>query len=107
MQANVPMTLETERRKENRKRPPSLVYVELASANGGMMRDICEDGFAVRAMMPLRIGDSTPFAFSVDASTRFEGSCRGVMGGGRGACCWPEIHESLAATIATGARVAL
>jgi hypothetical protein len=30
----------------------------------------------VRAMMPLRPGDSTPFAFSVDASTRFEGSCR-------------------------------
>ncbi len=70
------MTLDTERRKEGRKRPPSLVYVELASANGGMMRDICEEGFAVRAMMPLRIGDSTPFAFSLDASTRFEGSCR-------------------------------
>jgi hypothetical protein len=70
------MTLDTERRKENRKRPPSLVYVELASANGGMMRDICEEGFAVRAMMPLRIGDSTPFAFSLDASTRFEGSCQ-------------------------------
>ena len=70
------MTLDTERRKENRKRPPSLVYVELASANGGMMRDICEEGFAMRAMMPLRIGDSTPFAFSLDASTRFEGSCQ-------------------------------
>ncbi len=70
------MTVETERRKENRKRPPSLVYVELASANGGMMRDICEEGFAVRAMMPLRIGESTPFAFSVDASTRFEGFCQ-------------------------------
>jgi hypothetical protein len=65
-----------ERRKESRTRPPSLVYVELASANGGMMRDICEEGFAVRAMMPLRIGASTPFAFSLDASTRFEGSCR-------------------------------
>jgi hypothetical protein len=70
------MTLDTERRKENRKRPPSLVYVELASANGGIMRDICEEGFAVRAMMPLRIGDSTPFAFSLDESTRFEGSCQ-------------------------------
>jgi hypothetical protein len=70
------MILDTERRKESRKRPPSLVYVELASGNGGMMRDICEEGFAVRAMMPLRIGDSTPFAFSLDASTRFEGSCR-------------------------------
>lgn len=70
------MTLDTERRKESRKRPPSLVYVELASANGGMMRDICEEGFAVRVMMPLRIGDATPFAFSLDASTRFEGSCQ-------------------------------
>ncbi|HEY1468480.1 MAG TPA: PilZ domain-containing protein [Candidatus Acidoferrum sp.] len=70
------MTLDTERRKDTRKRPPSLVYVELASANGGMMRDICEEGFAVRVMMPLRIGDSTPFAFSLDASTRFEGTCQ-------------------------------
>jgi hypothetical protein len=76
MHANATMTLETERRKENRKRPPSLVYVELASANGGMMRDICEEGFAVRAMMPLRIGDSTSFAFSIDACTRFEGVCQ-------------------------------
>jgi PilZ domain len=76
MHANAFMTLETERRKENRKRPPSLVYVELASANGGMMRDICEEGFAVRAMMPLRVGDSTSFAFSVDAGTRFEGACQ-------------------------------
>ena len=70
------MTLDTERRKESRKRPPSLVYVELASANGGMMRDICEEGFAMRAMMPLRIGPSTSFAFSLDESTRFEGSCQ-------------------------------
>jgi hypothetical protein len=63
----------SERRKKSRKRPPSLVYVELASANGGMMRDLSEEGFAVRAMMPLRAGEKTPFSFSLNESIRVEG----------------------------------
>src|SRR4029077_20708984 len=103
------MTLDTERRKESRKRPPSLVYVELASANGGMMRDICEEGFAVRAMMPLRIGDSTPFAFSLDASTRFEGSCRvlwveeeGHVAGLKFTDVSPQLLEQVRAWLAEG-----
>ena len=63
----------SERRKKARKRPLSLVYVELASANGGMMRDLSEEGFAVRAMMPLRAGEKTPFSFSLNESTRIDG----------------------------------
>lgn len=63
----------SERRKKSRKRPLSLVYVELASANGGMMRDLSEEGFAVRAMMPLRAGEKTPFSFALNDSIRVEG----------------------------------
>ena len=71
-----PRPVATERRQEQRKRPLSLVYVELSSANGGMLRDISELGFAMRAMMPLRVGEVTPFRFALDESTRLEGSCK-------------------------------
>jgi hypothetical protein len=67
------MKADAERRKKLRKKPPSLVYVELASSNGGMMRDLSEEGFAVRAMIPLRPGQKTPFAFSLSESSRIEG----------------------------------
>ncbi len=67
------VTISTERRKEQRKRPLGLVYVELSSANGGMLRDLSEQGFAMRAMMPLRVGEATPFGFSLDPETRLEG----------------------------------
>jgi hypothetical protein len=69
-------TVSSERRKEQRKRPLGLVYVELSSANGGMLRDLSEKGFAMRAMMPLRPGDCSPFRFSLDPETRVEGECR-------------------------------
>jgi hypothetical protein len=70
------MTVETDRRGKFRKRPSTLVYVELASGNGGMMRDLCEEGFALRAMMPLRPGETTTFNFSLDAGSRIEGEGR-------------------------------
>ena len=49
------------------------MYVELASANGGMMRDLSDEGFAVRAMMPLHAGEKVPFAFSLNEYIRIEG----------------------------------
>ena len=77
MQAFAPaMTVDTERRKKVRNRPRSLVYVELESANGGMMRDLSEEGFALRAMMSLRAGGKTQFAFSLDEGTRISGEGR-------------------------------
>lgn len=68
-----PKTANSERRKNTRKRPPSLIYVELNVTNGGMMRDLCEDGFALRAMMPLTAGESTPFSFLLGETERIEG----------------------------------
>jgi hypothetical protein len=66
-------TVKGDRRKKSRNRPPRLVYVELPNGNGGMMRDLSEEGFAVRAMMPLRAGASTSFGFSLGESVRIEG----------------------------------
>jgi hypothetical protein len=72
------MTVDTDRRSKLRKRPLSLVYVELATGNGGMMRDLCEEGFALRAMMPMRPGDISSFTFSLDPATRVEGEGRTI-----------------------------
>ena len=77
MQATMsPRTVVSERRKEARKRPLSLVYVELSAANGGMLRDLSELGFAMRAMVPLQVGEITAFSFSLDNVTRLEGRCK-------------------------------
>lgn len=70
------MSIKTERRKKVRNRPLSLVYVELESANGGMMRDLSEEGFALRAMMPLQAGGKTQFAFSLNGERRISGEGR-------------------------------
>src|SRR5260221_747119 len=67
------MTLKTERRTQHRKRPLSLVYVELPPANGGMMRDLSEQGFSLRAMMRVSPSEKIPFSFVLDASSRIEG----------------------------------
>jgi hypothetical protein len=67
------MTVHTERRDIPRKRPVSLVYVELPPSNGGMMRDLSEVGFAVRAMLPMRLSEKTSFSMSLDDSTRIDG----------------------------------
>ena len=67
------MTLKTERRTQLRKRPLSLVYVELPPSNGGMMRDLSERGFSLRAMMPLQPSEKMPFSFVLDTASRIDG----------------------------------
>jgi hypothetical protein len=67
------MTLKTDRRTQHRKRPLNLVYVELPPANGGMMRDLSEQGFSLRAMMPVSPSEKIPFSFVLDSSARIEG----------------------------------
>ncbi|HTC40806.1 MAG TPA: PilZ domain-containing protein [Candidatus Acidoferrales bacterium] len=66
-------TVNSERRKNSRKEPPSLIYVELGPGNGGMMRDLSEEGFALRAMIPLHVGEKTPFSFLLSTTVRIEG----------------------------------
>jgi len=67
------MTGRTERRTQSRKRPVSLVYVELPPSNGGMMRDLSEHGFSLRAMMPLQPSEKVPFSFNLDSTARIDG----------------------------------
>ena len=67
------MTGRIERRTQSRKRPVSLVYVELPPSNGGMMRDLSEHGFSLRAMMPLQISEKVPFSFNLDSTARIDG----------------------------------
>jgi hypothetical protein len=67
------MTTQSERRTQSRKRPASLVYVELPPANGGMMRDLSEYGFSLRAMMPLQAAEKVAFSFILDSTARIDG----------------------------------
>jgi len=74
MQASMPsMPVQSERRRKLRKKPLRLIYVELAFGNGGMMRDLSEEGFAVRAMIPVKQGDKTSFSFALGEKARIEG----------------------------------
>jgi PilZ domain len=66
-------TANSERRKNSRREPPSLIYVELGPSNGGMMRDLSEEGFALRAMIPVHVGDKTPFSFLLSTTARIDG----------------------------------
>jgi hypothetical protein len=75
------MNLHIERRKRFRKKPPRLVYVELGNGNGGMMRDLSEDGFALRAMMPLATGEKMHFCLSLEDSMRIEGESQVIWTG--------------------------
>ena len=72
--AKAPM--QTERRKNPRKKPPQLVYLELGADNGGMVRDISADGAGFRAMGPVRSGEKVPFAISLDGRRRLEGQAQ-------------------------------
>jgi PilZ domain len=80
-------TTKGERRGKSRKRPISLVYVELAGGNGGMMKDLSPEGFSIRAMMPLRLGEKNPFTFSLSETVRIEGE---------GQVIWVEEHGRVA-----------
>lgn len=107
-----PSAAKTERRRKYRKRPLTLVYVELAATNGGMMRDLSEEGFALRAMMPLRAGEKTPFSFSLNESARIEGEgeirwteengrVAGIRFGEISSLARTQIHDWLSGTLAS------
>ena len=107
-----PSAAKTERRRKYRKRPLTLVYVELAATNGGMMRDLSEEGFALRAMMPLHAGEKTPFSFSLNESARIEGEgeilwteengrVAGIRFGQISTLARTQIHDWLSGTLAS------
>ena len=56
------------------KKPDQLVYLELGPGNGGMLLTLSEDGFRFRAVSPIRVEGTIPFAFSLDGRNRLEGA---------------------------------
>jgi hypothetical protein len=86
------------------KKPDQLVYLELGVGNGGMLLTISEDGFRFRAVTPVRVNTSMPFAFSLDGRNRLEGEGTvewveedGKSGGMRFTEVSPEFHATLGA----------
>jgi hypothetical protein len=68
------MTENSERRYSQRNRPEQLIYVDLEPDNGGMMRNVCEEGFSFRAVNPVRPNGNIRFAFAIDRTRRLEGT---------------------------------
>src|ERR1051326_6815777 len=56
------------------KKPDQLVYLELGPGNGGVLLTLSEDGFRFRAVSPIRVEGTIPFAFSLDGRNRLEGA---------------------------------
>jgi PilZ domain len=67
------MTENPERRYSQRNRPKQLIYVDLEPDNGGMMRNVSEEGFSFRAVNPVRPNGNIRFAFAIDQTRRLEG----------------------------------
>ncbi len=65
--------MQTERRKYPRKKPEHLIYIELGTNNGGMMRDLSEGGIGFRAVSPVRKGEKVHFAFAFDPARHMDG----------------------------------
>jgi TPR repeat protein len=65
--------MDIELRKTPRKKPQHLIYVELGQDNGGMMRDLSENGMGFRSMGPLQRGAKVPFSFSFSAGEMVKG----------------------------------
>ncbi len=70
------MTYNLERRLSPRKRSQHLLYVELEPANGGMVLNFSEHGFAFRAVKRVRPNQEVKFAFNLDDKRRLEGRGR-------------------------------
>ncbi len=83
-------TLSTERRKKQRKRPLGLVYVELSAANGGMLRDLSEQGFAMRSMRLCKLETQLHLLFRWIRKRGWKGSAK--FRGSRKMAAWLDLN---------------
>lgn len=65
--------MDIELRKTPRKKLQQLIYVEFGQDNGGMMRDLSENGMGFRSVGPLPPGAKVPFSFSFSAGELLKG----------------------------------
>ncbi|HXM99961.1 MAG TPA: PilZ domain-containing protein [Candidatus Dormibacteraeota bacterium] len=71
-------------RKTPRKKPERLVYIEFGSENGGMIRDLSENGMGFRSVGPLRPTEKVPFSFSFEGGEVLRGEAQLVWTDGDG-----------------------
>src|SRR6202521_5880454 len=65
--------MEQERRQWSRIRPTQLVYIELGTDNGGMVRDISESGIGFCVVSPVAVGEKITFVFPQHGARQLEG----------------------------------
>ena len=65
--------MEQERRQWTRIRPTQLVYVELGTDNGGMVRDLSESGIGFCAVSPVAVGEKITIVFTPHGERQLEG----------------------------------
>jgi PilZ domain len=86
----------TERRKSRRRKLAQLVYLEFGRENGGMVKDVSENGMRFHLMNSVTPGQSLRFAVNIDATRRLEGQATMVWtdpGGKSGGMSFTEISE--------------
>src|SRR5271165_4080454 len=86
-----------ERRRNPRRKPSQLVYLEFGRENGGMIKDVSEGGMRFHLMNPVSVGQSLGFAVAIDATRRIEGQARMVWTdstGKSGGLCFTELSAA-------------
>jgi hypothetical protein len=64
--------MQTERRHGTRIKPLGLIHLKLASANAGIILDLCEGGFRFRSVAPFELGRRIHFQLSLAPANRFQ-----------------------------------
>ena len=72
-----------ERRRSRRRKPSQLVYLEFGRDNGGMVKDVSEDGLRFSLMGPVVVGQNLQFSINLDSSRRIAGQAKMI---------WTEAH---------------
>jgi PilZ domain len=65
-----------ERRRNRRRKLTQLVYLEFGRENGGMIRDVSEDGMRFHLMNRVTVGEELRFGITVDPARRIDGKAR-------------------------------
>jgi PilZ domain len=92
----------TERRRSRRRKPAHLVYLEFGRENGGMVKDVSEDGMRFHLINPVAVGQSLHFAVNIDATRRLEGQASMVWtdaGGKSGGMSFSDISAESRETL--------
>src|SRR5271168_5615847 len=85
-----------ERRRSRRRKPAQLVYLEFGRDNGGMVKDVSEDGMRFSLMGPVVVGQTLQFSVNLDASRRIEGQAKMIWteaNGKSGGLSFAELSE--------------